>query len=99
MKQRLLILAATLFAAASLAPLALAGSPTKTQYPQAAVLVAKTKKPRPASQPTTTVPTAAPTSGTLPFTGADLGIVAALGTVLLVGGVTLSVVGRRRTGE
>lgn len=96
MKQRLLILVAILVAVAVVAPVALAGGPSDTQYPKASVLATVKKQ---NSKPTTK-PLPTKSSGTLPFTGANLAAVGALGALLAAGGVTLTLVSRRRsTGE
>lgn len=95
MKQRVLILIATLAVAAVVVPASFAGSPTKTQYPSAAVLVAKAKTPK-AKPKVTPLPTVK-SSGTLPFTGANLAIVAGIGALAVGGGLTLRTLGRRRS--
>ena len=99
MKQRVLILITTLVVAAAVVPASFAGSPSKTQYPKAAVLVAKTKAKKPLAPHTVTKTPAVKSSGTLPFTGANLALVAGLGALALGGGLTLRTVGRRRNGE
>lgn len=100
MKQRFITLVATLVAAAVVVPVALAGGPSDTQYPSASGLVGGTvNKPSQAKPKPTTKPLPKKTSGTLPFTGADLAAVAAIGVLLAAGGTTLTLVSRRRTGE
>jgi hypothetical protein len=100
MKQRFITLVATLVAVAVVVPVALAGGPSDTQYPQANVLVATAKKPHQAKPKPTTKPLPTKTSGTLPFTGANLAAVGAIGVLLAAGGITLTMVSRRRnTGE
>jgi hypothetical protein len=91
--KRFLILTLMLLVSAVAVPVAFAGSPSDTQYPKAAVLVAKAKKP-PAKPPTTVK-----SSGTLPFTGANLALVGGFGVLLVGGGFALRAAGRRRTGE
>lgn len=84
-------------------------TPTKTKTPRPT----KTRPPKPTHTPTETVTptetptTAAPTTaapqptktqaGTLPKTGGDAGVIAALGGLLLAGGATLAFVARRRS--
>jgi hypothetical protein len=98
MKQRFLILVATLVAVAVVVPAALAGGPSDTQYPTGSVLVATAKKPHQAKPTTKPLPTKS--TGTLPFTGANLAAVGAIGVLLAAGGITLTMVSRRRnTGE
>ncbi|HEY2777671.1 MAG TPA: hypothetical protein VGI77_07175 [Gaiellaceae bacterium] len=97
MKHRFFILVATIVAVAVIAPVAFAGGPSDTQYPSASGLVAGTSTPR-QTKPTKPLPTK-PT-GTLPFTGANLAAAGAIGVLLAVGGITLTLVSRRRsTGE
>ena len=96
MKQRILILIATLAVAAFVVPASFAGSPSKTQYPSAAVLAkAKSKKPS-ISHKAKPLPTAK-SSGTLPFTGANLAFMAGIGALAVGGGLALRTVGRRRS--
>jgi hypothetical protein len=99
MKQRFLILVATLAVAAVVVPVSFAGSPSKVQYPSAGVMVAKahhSKKHH--TQGQSTLPTVK-SSGTLPFTGANLALAAGVAAALAAAGFGLVAVGRRQSGE
>jgi|SRR5579871_4282315 len=97
MKQRVLIIITTLVVAVTVVPASFAGSPSKKQYPTAAVLVAKAKVKKSTVTPKVKPLPTVKTSGTLPFTGANLALVAGIGALAVGGGFALRTVGRRRS--
>jgi hypothetical protein len=101
MKQRFLIVVAMLVLAVAVVPAAFGGSPSNSQYPTPAGLVANAKhtKTHKTSGPKATPLPTVKSSGTLPFTGANLALVAGLGAALAAAGFGLRAVGRRHSGE
>jgi hypothetical protein len=93
-RQRLTTLVIALAFAATAVPVALADGPNDDQYPLAATLV---KKPKPPANHGVAPLTTKKSSGTLPFTGLDLALVAVLGGTGLVGGVGLRKLGHKRS--
>ncbi|MGH3003157.1 MAG: hypothetical protein ACRDM1_10950 [Gaiellaceae bacterium] len=95
-RQRLTTLAVALGVAITAAPAALAGGgPAGDQYPSAPKLLNNVAPAAHGVAPITKK--AVKSSGTLPFTGLDLGLVAALGGSALIGGVGLRRLGRKRS--
>jgi hypothetical protein len=99
-RQRLASLVIALVFATIAAPLAFAGA-NDDQYPNPKTLVNKPKPPTTAKAATVSggiAPiTTKKSTGSLPFTGLDLTVVALLGASALVGGAALRKLGQKRS--
>jgi hypothetical protein len=81
------ILGALLVAAVLVVPVALGATPNDVQYNKAAL--------QPPKVAGASSPLGSPSSGTLPFTGLDLGLVGGAGVLLIAGGFAFRRLGRK----